>query len=421
MLRILVIINERVTNALLGCVDNLWTNSVSQGQWIKDGNNPMRNFQTSHPVLAGFPAWVPDAALNYLAHTEAGLPIRELARKSGCHASTVLRQIRRFETRRDDPLIDAVLRNLGAGLVRRSSSTANADRKEYSPMQALAQDQDQGPDTQTLTRDAQRILRRLCETGAVLAVAIEMEKAVVVRDGVSGASTRTAVVDRKVAEAMALQDWINADTTGRITRYKITTAGRAALAVMMSEGGADASPGMAEAPAAFADQHRVWGERTVRDSETGQPRKVRYNLAESPLTALARRRDRDGTPFLTDDLVTAGERLREDFELAQMGPRVAQNWDRFLTGGGRGGFAMDSGVGNGPEGARNRVAGALGDLGPGLSDVVLRCCCYLEGLETAEKRLGWSARSGKIVLRIALMRLKQHYHETSGPGGGMIG
>ena len=34
----------------------------------------------------------------------------------------------------------------------------------------------------------------------------------------------------------------------------------------------------------------------------------------------------------------AGERLREDFELAQLGPRVAQNWDRFINGGDRGAF-----------------------------------------------------------------------------------
>ena len=47
-----------------------------------------------------------------------------------------------------------------------------------------------------------------------------------------------------------------------------------------------------------------------------------------------------------------------------------------------------------------RLARVLRDLGPGLSEIALRCCCYLEGLETAEKRMGWSARSGKIVLRI---------------------
>lgn len=373
----------------------------------------------SRPILAGLPNWVPDAALNYLAHTEAGLPIRELARKSGCHASTVLRQIRRFETRRDDPLIDAVLRKLGEGVVRGLSSAGKAQRKDPGTMQVAQRDQTSA--SAHLTRDAHRILRRLCETGAVLAVAVDMEKAVVVRDGAGGSSTRTAVVDRQVAEAMALQDWISAEQSGRITRYKITATGRTALADMMGQEDSTEVPGMAEAPAQFADQHRVWGERTIRDADTGQTRKVRYNLAESPLTALARRRDKDGSRFLSDDLVTAGERLREDFELAQMGPRVAQNWDRFLTGGARGSFAMDSGVCNGPEGARNRVAAALTNLGPGLSDVVLRCCCYLEGLETAEKRLGWSARSGKIVLRIALMRLKQHYDETTGPGGGLIG
>jgi hypothetical protein len=216
----------------------------------------MRQFETSTPVLAGLPSCVLDAAMHYLAHTEAGLPIRELARKSGCHASTVLRQIRRFETRRDDPLIDAVLRKLGSRVVRKNSSAANAQQKDFDLMQAVAHDQ--SPDTMTLNRDAQRILRRLCETGAVLAVAVDMEKAVVVRDGATGASTRTAVVDRKVAEAMALQDWIIAETNGRITRYKITATGRTALADMMGDE-APSARRLAEAPAQFSDQRRVWG------------------------------------------------------------------------------------------------------------------------------------------------------------------
>jgi Domain of unknown function (DUF6456) len=136
---------------------------------------------------------------------------------------------------------------------------------------------------------------------------------------------------------------------------------------------------------------------------------------------LGRRRDKDGKIFLEADLVAAAERLREDFELAQMGPRVAQNWDRFLTAGDRGGFAADSGIAEGPRTARDRVAAALRDLGPGLGDMVLRCCCFLEGMEQAEKRLGWSARSGKIVLRIALMRLKRHYEETGGKSSPLIG
>ena len=59
----------------------------------------------------------------------------------------------------------------------------------------------------------------------------------------------------------------------------------------------------------------------------------------------------------------------------------------------------------------DRVGAALRNLGPGLGDVALRVCCFLEGLETAEKRMGWSARSGKVVLRIALQRLKRHYDD----------
>ena len=68
--------------------------------------------------------------------------------------------------------------------------------------------------------------------------------------------------------------------------------------------------------------------------------------------------------------------------------------------------------------ARKQV---FGSLGPGLGDMALRCCCYLEGLEAAEKRLGWSARSGKIVLRIALQRLRRHYEETYGGDAPLIG
>jgi hypothetical protein len=177
--------------------------------------------------------------------------------------------------------------------------------------------------------------------------------------------------------------------------------------------------GLAEAATPFGAQHREWGEREVAGDDG--PRRIRYNLAESPVAVLGRRRDKDGRVFLEPHLIEVAERLREDFELAQMGPRVAQNWERFLTGSDRGGFRSDSGGAEGPRAARDRVALALRDLGPGLGDVALRVCCFLEGIEAAERRMGWAARSGKIVLRIALERLRRHYDETYGKSGPLIG
>ena len=50
----------------------------------------------------------------YLRHVERGESIRSLAREAGCHASTILRRIRRFEARRDDPLVDEALAALEA-------------------------------------------------------------------------------------------------------------------------------------------------------------------------------------------------------------------------------------------------------------------------------------------------------------------
>ena len=369
---------------------------------------------------ARLPGWVPEEVRNYLAHTEHGTSIRALARAGGCHASTILRQIRRIETQRDDPLVDAALR----ALKKPSVCSTKTGETDTMTSRTPAPESDALPDGATLMRESVRILRRLCETGALLAVAADMEKAVVVRDSAEGASTRTAVVDRAVAEAMALKGWISTNLSGRITRYHISAAGRKALADMMAK--LESAQARRVATNGFADSQTPFdmdgAEALDADGETGSPRRrrMRYNLAESPMTALARRRGKDGERFLEDELVHAGERLREDFELAQMGSRVTQDWDRFLTAGAQGSYRDSGGSGASAE-ARARVAAALSDLGPGLSDVVLRCCCFLEGLEIVEKKLGWSARSGKIVLRIALTRLKRHYDETMGPGGPMIG
>lgn len=362
-------------------------------------------------TTGGLPSWVPHAVRNYLDHIEAGLPIRVLARREQVHASTILRQVRRYEGRRDDPLIDDALRALSLHLPGAPGTTREA--AGMAP-QTTSPPAVRAPLTEArIARDATRVLRRLAEQGAVLAVARDMEMGVVVREGPDGAPQRTAVVDRELAQAMALKEWIAcADPSTRISRYHLTALGRSELRRLLT--GTKEGSGFAEAPARF----RAAGDED--DASDAHLSHLRSTLGESPLAALARRRDKDGQPFLPRDLVAAGERLREDFELAQSEPRVTQDWNLFLTAGINPG-APGGGMLGGARAAQDRVAGALRDLGPGLADVALRCCCYLEGLETLERRMGWSARSGKIVLRIGLQRLKRHYEDTGGKFGPMIG
>ena len=361
------------------------------------------------------PAWLPDAVRLYLDHTEQGVSLRKLARREGLHASTVMRQVRRYETRREDPLVDEALNALGRV---QETAALPPSRKDAPPMTAPIRPDSLVMDDATIKAEARRVLRRLAEPDSVLAIAADMSKAAVLRSYSDGQSRRTAVLERSVAQAFALKDWISCRKPGRIATYQITPSGRTALRQMVDEDG-NARRGMAEAAAPFCSSQR--GREDRRDEDADPERRLRHGGAESPVLMLARRREKDGQPFLGVDLVQAAERLREDFELAQMGPRVAQNWERFLTGSERGRFRPDNGQMDGPRDARERVSAALRDLGPGLGDMVLRCCCFMEGLEAAERRLGWSARSGKIVLRIALQRLRRHYDETYGRFGPLIG
>lgn len=353
------------------------------------------------------PGWVPEGARHYLAHTESGLTIRALARGADVHASTILRQVRRFESRRDDPLVDRALRRLSQHCAARrpgmSKETSDMDEADTGTM----------PGIEEIEREGLRILRRLAEPGTVLAVARDMEMGVVGRDCGDGAPPqRVAVVARAIAEAMALKEWIGCETPeARVARYRITGAGRGALKMMMAAA-ENRAQGFAESQAMLAGA-----------GEDPTLRHMRTALAESPLAGLARRSDKDGQPFLSRELVGVAERLREDFELANTGPHAHAAWERVL-GTVPGGSVTQANPAGGPPGARaahDRVQAALADLGPGLADVALRCCCFLEGLEALEKRMGWSARSGKIVLRIALQRLQQHYLRTQGKYAPMIG
>ena len=357
----------------------------------------------------GFPAWVPRVAVHYLAHTVAGHSIRALARAHDCHPSTVLRQVRRLEQRRDDPLVDGALRALMPG----SGTGDMIYQKELPkmPNQATAAHvtpMKDGLNQTRIDREALHVLRRLCEGGAVLAVARNMDTAVVVRETSDGQSLRTAVVEREIAQAMALKEWINCkDTEARIARYFITKQGREELRRLTAED-ENRALGFRRADHDKRNASHAWD---LREDLGGGSR---YMVTESPLIGLSRRKDRDGSQFLSTEQVGAGERLRQDYELSHIRFHDDEDWQVSVN-------ALHADLPPAAQAARARLIAALRDLGPGLADVLIQCCCMLEGLEKAEKKLGWSSRSGKIVLRIALTRLIRHYDENHGQYQPLIG
>lgn len=68
--------------------------------------------------------------------------------------------------------------------------------------------------------------------------------------------------------------------------------------------------------------------------------------------------------------------------------------------------------------AKRRFDAAIKAVGPGLADICWRLICANETITDAEKTLGWPARSGRIVLAIALDRLAIHYGMQNYAAGG---
>ena len=148
-------------------------------------------------------------------------------------------------------------------------------------------------------------------------------------------------------------------------------------------------------------ERELTSEGPVRGSRAkGKRRSVTVNLGESPIAWLHSR------GHLDNRLFDAGEALRSDYERAQLSPNVTMRWDpvRVKSSGGSGLTGSEQQLA-----AKQRFDGALSAAGKGLEDVLWRVVCAGEGLPEAEKSLGWPARSGKLVLKLALDRVADFY------------
>jgi hypothetical protein len=243
-----------------------------------------------------------------------------------------------------------------------------------------------------IVREGRRVLRKLMAREAVLALLPGGESYALMPGGRNGMKPALCV-SAEIVEVFRRRDWV-APSAGEGETLAITDAGLGW--VKRAFAGEDA----------FAAQHRMDSLRAVSTPD-GSAQTLTVNDGESPIGWLFHRKGLDGRTLITEWQFRAGERLRADFTLAQLAPRLGVDFSAPVVSGRRGAKS-----GNLPEtvlAAKQRFSRALGAVGPGLSDLLFDVCCHLKGLEAAEKGKGWPRRSARIVLRIALDRLAAHY------------
>jgi hypothetical protein len=233
-----------------------------------------------------------------------------------------------------------------------------------------------------MKREAKRLFHRLSEAEMRLERSSNKSYAMAGPGAVNAGRVSVPVV-----RALLRRDWLKPRGTAPES-YAISEAGLAWYARAMTK------------EDRFAAQHRIAGTRRVM-SEDGSERSVCVNEAESPAGRYYAHGAIDAVQF------AAAEKLRRDFTLAQLMPRLAADWSAPASGT-RGALAPQH-LSDTVISAKQRFSSALLAVGPGLSDLLIDVCCYLNGLESVETAQGWPRRSAKVVLQLALDRLAAHY------------
>jgi hypothetical protein len=249
-----------------------------------------------------------------------------------------------------------------------------------------------------LGRAAERLLRQLGEPGAyALSDPIDAGM-LILRSGGEGVSLGRGRCAGDVGESLLRAGLVEREGE-RQQRLVISKAGRARLR-------REDQPG----DTAFLAQHL-----DLMVERRGEAPVLR-DASESPLAWMARRRGRDGAPMIDAAAFAAGERLRRDLTQSAMLPQIGADWSRVKVDGG--GPRDPAASSDRRVAAKDRVDRALVAVGADLSGLLIDLCGFLKGLEQIESERGWPARSAKVVARIALGRLAEHYglaREATGP------
>ena len=177
----------------------------------------------------------------------------------------------------------------------------------------------------------------------------------------------------------------------------VTDAGRAYVRRALSD------------PDGFQEQHRTYVETKI-DEAKGRKAVHRRNATENVLLWLHSRMNKDGSRFISETELKAGERFASDYRLAQLVSGTFSRWAGDQNGGPARHHSGDHmTMTDKMVAARRRIDEVHQCLGRELGSVVVDVCCFDVGLADLEKKRNWPARSAKLVLKIALNRLAQHY------------
>ncbi|NRA86216.1 MAG: hypothetical protein HRU28_02235 [Rhizobiales bacterium] len=130
----------------------------------------------------------------------------------------------------------------------------------------------------------------------------------------------------------------------------------------------------------------------------------------SPILKLYNRQKNLNNKYLVEQHVQAGQKLFKLFSKANLQPNITMNWDKLesvpqnhYTGEKEQPFGEQVYI------ARKQLYESLAYVGEEYAAILVEICLFANGLEATEKAMNWPARSGKLLLTMALDKLAKHY------------
>ncbi|MCJ8323087.1 MAG: hypothetical protein HRU29_03320 [Rhizobiales bacterium] len=130
-----------------------------------------------------------------------------------------------------------------------------------------------------------------------------------------------------------------------------------------------------------------------------------------PLLKLFNRQRNIEHKYLSQEHLQAGQKLFGFFAKSKLQPNVTMNWERIASAPQPHytGQQTQTGFAEATYMARKQLYEGLAHVGEEYAAILVEICLFGNGLEATEKSFNWPARSGKLMLTMALDKLVSYY------------